>query len=78
MVDYGSAINVCPLRLLQKFGMNFEDLEESNVIIWVYDNSKKPVVGTFKAIVTVGDIESVTKFTILDIPPTFALLLGRP
>ena len=25
-----------------------------------------------------GDIKSVTEFTILDIPPTFALLLGRP
>ena len=33
MVDDGSAINVCLLRLLHKFGMNVEDLEESNVII---------------------------------------------
>ena len=33
---------------------------------------------TFKAVVTVGEIKSVTKFTVLDIPPTFALLLGRP
>ena len=78
MVDDGSDINVYPLRLLHKFEMNVKNLEQSNVIIRAYDDSKKPVVGTFKAVVTMGDIESVTEFTILDIPPTFALLLGRP
>ena len=78
MVDDGSAINVCPLRLLHKFGMNIEDLEGSNIITRAYDDSKKPVIGIFKAIVTVGDIESITEFTILDIPPTFILLLGKP
>ena len=76
-MDGGSAINICPLRLLHKFGMNVEDLEGSNVIIRAYDNSKKSVVGTFKAVVTVGDIESITEFTILDIPLTFSLLLGK-
>ena len=78
MVDDGSAINVCPLRLLHKFRMNVEDLEGSNVIIRAYDDFKKSVIRTFKIVVTVGDIESVTKFIILDIPPTFTLLLGRP
>ena len=78
MVDDGSTINVYPLRLLHKFGMNVENLEQSNMIIWAYDDSKKLDVGTFKAVFIVGDIESVTKFTVLDIPPTFALLLGRP
>ena len=33
MVDDGSAINVCPLRLLYKFRMNVKDLEGSNIII---------------------------------------------
>lgn len=78
MVDDGSTINVCPLRLLPKFGINPEDLEQSNVIIRAYDDSKKPVVGTFKVVVTMGDIESVIEFTVLDIPSTFALLVGRP
>ena len=48
------------------------------MIIRAYDDSKKLVVGTFKVVVTVGDIESVTEFTVLDIPPTFTLLLGTP
>ena len=48
------------------------------MIIRAYDDSKKPIVGTFKAVVTVEYIESVTEFTVLDIPPTFDLLLERP
>ena len=78
MVDDGSTINVCPLRLLHKFGISVKELEAFNLIIRAYDDSKKQVVGTFKATITVGEIESVVEFTILDIPPTFALLLERP
>lgn len=71
MVDDGSTINVCPLRLLHKFGINVKDLEQSNMIIRAYYDSKKPVVRTFKAVVTMEDIELVTEFIILDIPLTF-------
>ena len=78
MVDDGSAINVCPLRLLQKFEISVAELEASNLIIRAYDDSKKQVLGTFKAIVTIGEIEYVVEFIVLDIPPTFTLLLGRP
>ena len=63
MMDDGSAINVCPLRLLYKFRMNIEDLKGYNVIIRAYDDSKKPVIGIFKAVVTVRDIKSVIEFT---------------
>ena len=78
MINDGSAINVCPLRLLHKFGMNVEDLEESNIIILAYDDSRKPVIGTFKAVVSMGDIKSVIELIILNIPLTFTLPLGRP
>ena len=33
MVDDGSTINFYPLRLLHKFGMNVENLKQSNMII---------------------------------------------
>ena len=41
MVDDGSPINVCPLRVLHKFGISVEELEASNLIIRAYDDSKK-------------------------------------
>ena len=78
MVDNGLAINVCLLRLLHKFGISVIELEASNLIIRVYDDSKKQVVRTFKATITVGEIESVMEFTVLEILPIFTLLLGRP
>ena len=63
-------------RLFHKFKMNVEDLKTSNLIIHAYDDSKKLVIGTFKIVVTVREVESVVKFTILEIPPTFAIVLG--
>ena len=41
MVDNGLVINVCLLRLLHKFGISVEELKSSNLIIRVYDDSKK-------------------------------------
>lgn len=34
--------------------------------------------GTFKVMVKTGPVESEVEFTVLDIPVTFSLLLGRP
>ena len=78
MIDDGSIINVGPLRLLYKFRIPVEELKASNLVIKAYNDSKKQVVGTFKEIVIVGEVESVVEFTVLDILPTFTLLLGRP
>ena len=40
--------------------------------------STRSVKGTFMALVKTGPIEAVVEFTMLDIPVTYALLLGRP
>ena len=78
MVDDGLTINVYLLKLLHKFRIGVEELKASIMIIRAYDDSKKKVIETFKATVLVGEIEFVVEFMVLDIPPTLALLLGRP
>ena len=78
MVDDGSSINVCPLKLLAKMGIAREDLKPSDLVIRAYDDSKRVVEGTFTAKVKTGPIISEVEFTVLDIPMTFAVLLGRP
>ena len=78
MMDDGSSINVCPLKILSRLGMKTTDLSPSNMTIKAYDDSKRGVEGTFAAVVKVGSIEEEVEFTVLDIPATFALLLGRP
>ena len=78
MVDDGSAINVCPLQILPNLGVKVEELTKSDLVIRAYDDSTRSVEGTFMAPVKTGPIEAVVEFTVLDIPVTYVLLLGRP
>ena len=78
MVDDGSAINVCPLQILPNLGVKVEELTKSDLVIRAYDDSTRSVEGTFVAPVKTGPIEVVVEFTVMDIPVTYALLLGRP
>ena len=78
MVDDESAINVCPLQILPNLGVKVEELTKSDLVIRAYDDSTRSVEGTFVAPVKTGPIEAVVEFTVLDIPVTYALLLGRP
>ena len=78
MVDDGSAINVCPLQILPNLGIKIEELMKSNLVIRAYDDSTRSMERMFVAFIKTGPIEAVVEFTILDIPMTYALLLGRP
>ena len=78
MVDDGSAINVCPLQILPNLGVKVEELTKCDLVIRAYDDSTRSVEGTFMALVKIGPIEAIVEFTVLDIPITYALLLGRP
>ena len=78
MVDNGSAINVCPLKILLKLGLTKVDLKPSEVVIKAYDDIKRHVVGTFRALVKIGPIKVWVNLHVLDIPVTFIILLGRP
>ena len=78
MVDDGSTINICPLQILPNLGIKVEELMKSDLVIRAYNDSTRSVEGTFVALVKTGPIEAVVEFTMLDIPVTYALLLGRP
>ena len=78
IVDDGSVINVCPLQILPNLGVNMEELKKSDLVIRAYDNSTRSVEGMFVALVKTGHIEALVEFNVLDIPVTYALLLGRP
>ena len=78
MVDDGSTINVCPLQILPNLGVKVEELIKLDLIIRAYDDSTISMKETFMAPVKTSPIEAIVEFTILDIPITYALLLGRP
>ena len=58
LVDNGSAINVCPLKILPKLGLTIDDLQTLDVVIKAYDDTKRPVEGIFRALVKIGPIET--------------------
>ena len=78
MVDDGSVINVYLLQILLNLGVKVEELMKSDLVIRAYDDSTRSVEGTFTAHVKTDPIETVVEFPVLDIPVTYALLLGRP
>ena len=78
MVVNGSAINVCPLKILLRLGLTTADLQPTDVIIKAYNDTKRSVKGTFKTLIKTGPIEAWVTLHVLDIPVTFAVLLGRP
>ena len=78
MVDDEFAINICPLQILPNLRVKIEELIKSDLIIRAYDDSTRSVERIFIAPVKTGHIEIVVEFTVLDIPVTYALFLGRP
>ena len=78
MVDNGSAINVCLLKILLKLSLIAADLQPTIMIIKAYNDTKRSVEGTFRAVVKTGPIEAWVILYVIDIPIIFAVLLGRP
>ena len=78
MVDNGSAIDVCPLKIFPKLGLTVTDLKSSNVVIKAYDATKRSVNGTFRILVKTGPIKVWVNIHVIDILVTFAVLLGKP
>lgn len=78
LVDNGSTINVRPLRTALKLGFKEEDFTPSSQGIRAYDNSRRQALGTITMNVTTSVIEHATAFQVVDIKPSFNLLLGRP
>lgn len=58
--------------------MAVADLKPSEVVIKAYDDTRRPVEGTFRALVKTEPIEAWVDLHMIDIPVTFAILLGRP
>ena len=78
LVDNGSAVNVCPLRTAHCLGLGNDDFQTSTQGVRAYDNSRRPVLGKINLTIQTGPVARTTEFQIIDIKPTFNLLLGRP
>ncbi|KAI8530105.1 hypothetical protein RHMOL_Rhmol11G0029500 [Rhododendron molle] len=78
LIDNGSAINVCPLRVAYRLGLAKKDFEPSNLAVKAYDSTRRVVEGTITLLLDAEGFEMSVEFHVVDIPATFNLLLGRP
>ncbi|XP_077232000.1 uncharacterized protein LOC143865636 [Tasmannia lanceolata] len=78
LVDNGSALNVCPLSTATALGFEPGDFIPSEQGILAYDGTRRDVVGTLATEIHIGGGMFEIEFQVLDIKPSFNLLLGRP
>ncbi|KAI8551459.1 hypothetical protein RHMOL_Rhmol06G0187600 [Rhododendron molle] len=78
LIDNGSAINVCSLRVAYRLGLAKKDFEPSNLAVKAYDSTRRVVEGTITLLLDAEGFEMSVEFHVVDIPATFNLLLGRP
>ncbi|KAI8538444.1 hypothetical protein RHMOL_Rhmol09G0104100 [Rhododendron molle] len=78
LIDNGSAINVCPLRVAYRLGIAKKDFKPTNLVVKAYDSTRRVVEGTIMLRLNAEGFKMEVEFHVVDIPATFNLLLGRP
>ena len=56
LIDDGSALNVCPLKIASFLGLSIEDFVPTDQHMRAYDNSRREVLGTITLELTIGPI----------------------
>ena len=78
LIDDGSALNVCPLKIASCLGLSIEDFVPTDQHVRAYDNNKKKVLGTITLELTIGIMVKKVEFQVLNIASCFNMLLRRP
>ena len=75
LIDDGSALNVCPLKIASFLGLSIEDFVPIDQHVRVYDNSRRKVLGTMTLELTIGPTIKKVEFQVLNIALCFNMLL---
>jgi len=78
LIDNGSALNVMPLRSLQKLPVDLSYIQSSNLIVRAFDGTRRELYGTIEIPLQVGPVTFELVFQVMDINPSYTCLLGRP
>ena len=78
LIDDGSALNVCPLKIASYLGLSIEDFVPTDQHMKAYDNSRREVLGTITLELTIGLMVKKVDFQVLNIASCFNMLLGQP
>ena len=78
LIDDGSALNVCLLKIASYLGLNIEDFVLTDQHVMAYNNSRREVLGTITLEITIRLMVKKVDFQVLNIASCFNMLLGRP
>ncbi|KAH0737644.1 hypothetical protein KY290_036349 [Solanum tuberosum] len=78
MIDGGSGVEICPLSTLQSLKINPDRIRPSNVFVQAYDGSRQDTIGEIKLNMTIGPVEFMIVFQVMDMDTSYNFLLGSP
>ncbi|XP_058008208.1 uncharacterized protein LOC131182875 [Hevea brasiliensis] len=78
LVDNGSALNVLPSAILAKLPVEPSLMHSSNMVVRAFDGTKRELLGDIELPLQVRACTFNVIFQVMDIEPTYTMLLGRP
>jgi len=78
LIDNGSALNVLPKHILKEMPIDESHMKPSTMMARAYDGSPRPIIGTIEVELYVGPQMFLVTLQVMDIHPSYSMLLGRP
>jgi len=78
LVDNGSALNVLPRHMLKEMPIDESYMKPSTLMVRAYDGSPRQIIGTLEVELYVGPQMFLITLQVMDIHPSYSILLGRP
>ena len=78
LVDNGSALNVLPRHILDEMPIDATYMRPSMMTARAYDGSPRQVIGTIDIELFIGPQMFLITLQVMDIHPSYSMLLGRP
>ncbi|XP_061947974.1 uncharacterized protein LOC133671268 [Populus nigra] len=78
LIDNGSTLNVFPRHVLDKMPVNASHMKPSTMTARAYDGSPRPIIGSIDVELIIGPQPFQVTLQVMDIHPSYNILLGRP
>ena len=78
LVDNGSSLNVLPKHILEEMPIDESHMKPSTMLARAYDGTPRPILGTLEVELFVGPQMFLVTLQVMDIHPSYSMLLGRP
>jgi len=78
LIDNGSALNVLPKHMLKEMSVDESHMKLSTIMVRAYDSSPRQIIGMLEVELYVGPQMFLVTLQVMDIHPSYSMLLGRP